>query len=307
MRKTIIVLGSLMVVALLSCEKPAEVNTKSENVIRIKGSNTEFALVKDIADAFMKQNDQVKIVVDGGGSEIGIEAFLQGKIDVANLSRELNRGEEDLSRENGIEPVPVIFAVDAIALVTNSHLGIDSLSLSDVGNIFSGAITNWKQVGGPDREIHTYGRDARSGTHTFFREKVLHGENYVSSMKMYETYQSIVDEVKHDSCGVGYVSVGHIMDPNGKPNSEIWATYLFIDGGNAVSPYQVNAVMSGDYPLMRPLYQYTNNLPLYAIRDFIDFELSEAGQAIVKSHGFFPINDYHKEINRKKKEELKEL
>ncbi len=290
---------AILLLAVTGCEKSGNELKNGKQELTIIGSNTEFELVQTIKEKFCISNRNFLINIEGGGSEKGIRALIDGTTDIANSSRELNEDEWLECQEKKIRPVPVIFGVDAIAIITNSKLGIDSLSIDQIASLFSGEIKSWKEVGGPDLPVHLYGRDNNSGTSYFFKQKILHHE-YGSEIKKFSKYKKIIEAVKEDISGIGYVSLGHIMELNGKPSNEVWACYVYIEGGKAISPYEVRSVLDGSYPLIRPLYQYCNGDPKGHAKKFIEFELSEEGQNLISSHGFFPINEYHKRINNQK-------
>jgi len=274
-------------------EKPVPGQRK----IIIKGSETELEMVTRLKEAFLAEPGNVDIELSGGGSEEGIRLFIANAIDIANASRKMTNDEIEQARKHHVEPVPVIFALDVVAIITHPKLGVDSLSLHELDEIYSGRATNWKQFHGPDAPIHLYGRDHKSGTHHYFKQKVIQGD-YASSMSLHKNYEEIIEKVENDPYGIGYVSLGHLIK-DGKPNKNTWAVYLYIDGAVACSPYESRWVNEGQYPLMRPLYQYTNGVPANEMRRFIDFELSARGQGIIALTGFYPINDFHHQINRK--------
>lgn len=265
----------------------------------IKGSDTEYGLVKDLCQAFNKQryNDSLYFDISGGGTSTGFKALINDEADLANASREATDKEVTLLKQKKIDVLRVMFATDAIAVITHPELGVDSLSLDELSGIFTGRITNWKQVDGPDLKINIHSRNYLSGTYFYFKEKIIRGE-FKTDVWFYEGNADIVDAVTRDRGGIGYVGSGFLMDRQGKPSPQIWAMPIHIDEQhNAVSPYQVELVKQGDYPLTRPLYQYLKKPVNPALEHLIMFELSASGQEIIRNHGYFPINDYQKEIN----------
>lgn len=280
------------------CSKNAEPITKdTRNCIVIKGSDTEYKMVKFIAEDYKKEVADVRINVSSEGSSLGINAFIHGESDIANSSRPLTPEEKDLAAKRGVKPMQIIFAMDAIAIITNSRLGIDSLSLHQLSQVYSGDITNWKDVGGPDEEIHLYGRDHSSGTRKYLKDKIIRAE-YKQGISQLRGNSEILKAIENDRNGIGYVGVGYLMDENEKPVGSVWAMPLYVEGQRAYSPYELTSVNSGDYPLTRPLYQVVNENLSKAIAKFIAFELSPRGQTLVRKFGYFPVNDFHKEINR---------
>lgn len=267
------------------------------NTIVIKGSDTELPMVKNLANLFREGNSQITFDLNGGGSSIGIEALINNETDIANSSRAMKASEIARAKQNGVNPIPIMFSVDALAIITHSKLGVDSLSTDQLMQIFSGEITNWKSIGGPDLSIVIYGRDSLSGTHSYLKNKFIKAP-YSAKIKQMNSNAEIVSAVQKDKAGIGYAGVGFLMDENGKPNGSIWAMPIYINGSRAYSPYEVSAVKKGDYVLTRPLYQYINGKPRSQIYDFIMSELTLRGQEVIKKHGCFPINDYQTEINK---------
>lgn len=267
------------------------------NTIVIKGSDTELPMVKDLSNLFGKENFQITIDLSGGGSSIGIEALINNETDIANSSRAMKASEIARAKLNGVNPIPIMFSVDALAIITHSQLGVDSLSNEQLVQIFSGETTNWKSFGGPDLSIVIYGRDSLSGTYSYLKDKFIRAP-YSATMKQMHGNAEIVSAVQNDKAGIGYAGVGFLMDENGKPNGSIWAMPIYIKGSRAYSPYEESAVKKGDYVLTRPLYQYINGKPRSQIYDFIMSELALRGQKVIKKHGYFPINDCQTEINK---------
>lgn len=269
----------------------------TRNTIIIKGSDTELPMVRDLAGLFRKENSHITVDLSGGGSSVGIEALINNETDIANSSREIKATEIARAKLNGVNPTQIMFSVDALAIITHSKLGVDSLSTEQLMEIFSGEITNWKLVGGQDLPIVIYGRDSLSGTYTYLKDKFIRAP-YSAKMKQLHGNAEIVAAVQNDKAGIGYAGVGFLMDENGKPNGSIWAMPIYIKGLRAYSPYEISAVKKGDYVLTRPLYQYINGKPRPQIYDFIMSELTLRGQEVIKTHGYFPINDYQSEINK---------
>lgn len=277
--------------------KKNHTSVQSPSAFTVKGSDTEFELVKKLFTLF-NESDSLPFVISGGGTELGIKALINGEVDMATASREVDEKEQRLLDKQNISALPIMFATDAVAIITHSRLGVDSLSLDQLSEIFKGNIVNWKELGGPDRKITLYIRNFHSGTAAYFKNKVTHGEVFSGAVVCEDT-KSIVDKVIMDSTGIGYVGAGFLMNEDGKPSGKVWAMPLSIDSKHpAYSPYQTQEVKAGNYPLTRPLYQYYK-LPLtQKVKDFILHELSLNGQTIIRRFGYFPINDYQKEINK---------
>lgn len=293
----LLVISGLMVLFFTFCNRTK--SKQSNQVIKIEGSDTEYAMVQALGDSFSATNGGTLYCdVKGGGTLNGIKALINGEIDIANASRPITDKESRLLQKNKISYLPIIFATDAVAIITHPKLGVDSLSVSEVSKIFKGEITNWKEVGGPDIKINLHSRNYTSGTYYYMKEKIVHGE-FKTDVYFYEGNSDIVSAVANDVGGIGYAGSGLLMDADGKPSDKVWGMPLHLeDNMPAYSPYQIDAVKNGEYPLTRPLYQYLR-LPLSeSVKSFIMFELLPKGQEMIRKQGFFPINDFQREINK---------
>lgn len=250
--------------------------------IVIKGSDSEVNVVQRLAEEFMKVHPEVVISVTGGGSGTGIAALIDGSCTLANSSRALKGDEKVRALEKKVDPKAFSFATDAVALVVNPANPLSQLDLDQAGRIFRGEVTDWKDVGGAPGPISLYGRQSNSGTYDYFKSTVVKGE-FSGSVKEMNGNAQIVEGVSGDLGAVGYSAAGYVLD---KPGVKVLS--LLVDG-QAVSPADEAAVLSGRYPLARPLYQFMNGKPSGALADFLRYEASDAGQAIVKEMGFYPV------------------
>lgn len=272
---------------------------KAQGMIQVKGSDSEVNLVQRLAEVFMQKNPGVNISVTGGGSGTGIAALINKQTDIANSSRELNPKEEEAAKKVGVTPFRVVFATDAVSVILRPENPVSKLTIEQLGKIFKGEIENWKQVGGPDLKISLYGRQSNSGTYVFFREFVLKGD-YSQRMKSMNGNAQIVEGVQRDKAGVGYVAVGYVVGSIGevKPGVKI-LNVAKEEKSEAVSPAKMENVMTGKYPISRPLNQYLNGKPSGKLLEFMKFQVSPEGQEIVKKQGFFPVQENWVEFNRK--------
>jgi phosphate transport system substrate-binding protein len=273
--------------------------SNAQTLIQIKGSDSEVNLVQRLAEVFMKKHPDANIAVTGGGSGTGIAALINKKTDIANSSRDLSPKEEEEAKKAGVQPFRIIFATDGISVVIHPANPISKLTLEQLGKIFKGEITNWKEVGGKDAKISLYGRQSNSGTYVFFREFVVKAD-YSPHMKAMNGNAQIVEAIKKDKDGIGYVAVGYVVDEKGKIMPGIKILNIATDAqSEAYSPAKMENVMSKKYPITRPLNQYTNGIASGKLSDFIKFELSKEGQEIVRKEGFSPVQKDWMEFNRK--------
>lgn len=264
----------------LSCCK------RSYTPIKIRGSDSEVNVVQALAEAYMDKTPGVSIAVTGGGSGTGIASLIDNKTDVANASRDLTPKEIELFQQRGIAPQAFVFAIDALAIVVHPSCPLDTLNLEDLGRLFRGELANWTALGGPDRSVSLYGRQSSSGTYLYFRDRVLKADYAPKLIGLNGTAQ-IVEAVQADPGGIGYVSAGYLGTIGQRPGVKV----LFISekaGARAVSPLDEAKVLSGDYPIARPLYQFTAGTPNPAVQLFLAYEKSPEGQLILRKNGFIP-------------------
>ncbi len=269
----------------------------SATFIQVKGSDTEVNVVQRLAEAFMKKNPHYSIAVTGGGSGVGIAAIINKTTDLANSSRPMKDSEVAQAKARGVNPIGVAFAMDGLSVIVHPKNTVRSLTIDQIGQIYRGELTNWKQVGGPDLPITLYGRQPASGTFVFFREVVVRGD-YSTRMNQMNGNSQILEAVKKDDGGIGYVGIGYVINDAGKTTPGIQVIEVAKDSrSKPVSPLKTENILDGSYPLTRPLYQYFDAANRAKVEAFIKFELSPEGVAIITKDGFYPLSDPWKKHN----------
>jgi phosphate transport system substrate-binding protein len=249
--------------------------------ITIKGSDTLIRLGQRWAEEYMKVNKGVVIQVSGGGSGTGIAALLNGSTDICEASRDMKEKEYKLAEEKGIKPFRVSVALDGIAVFLHEKNPVAELNFAQLKGIYTGAITNWKEVGGNDARIILYGRENNSGTYAFFKEEVLNEEDYDEYTQTLPGTAAVVNAVSKDPNGIGYGGIA-------------WATgvkYAAIRKGEkdtAILP-SVKAVSAGTYPISRDLYWFFNGKPEGELRKLVNWALSPEGQKVAESVDYVPL------------------
>jgi phosphate transport system substrate-binding protein len=259
------------------------VNAAAEQYATIKGSDTMVHLGSFWAEAFMKENTGTDISVTGGGSGTGIAALLNGTTDICMASRKIKPKEIKLAEQKNIVPVEFVVARDGIAVVVNPENPIDSLTVERIGKIYSGAYTNWMQVGGPDQKIVVLSRESSSGTYVFFQEHVLKKQDYTSAARLMPATSTIIQSVEEDKWAIGYVGLGYALEAGEK------VKMLAVGEDGVYIKPTVTSIKSGEYSISRPLHLYTNGEPSGLVRKFVDFCLSSEGQQIVRDTGYIDI------------------
>lgn len=251
----------------------------------IKGSDTMVQLVSSWAEAYMKKHPGSDISVTGGGSGTGIAALLNGTTDICSASRDMKEKEIAQFAAKGITPVENTVASDGIAVIVNPANPINELTQEQIAKIYTGAYTNWKELGGPDQPIMVLSRESSSGTYVFFQEHVLKMKDYASHARLMPATSAIVQAVGADTWAIGYVGLGYAVEAGGKVKM---LAVKADDNSPAITPSE-QTVLSGQYSIARGLYLYTNGTPEGMIKNFVDFCLSPEGQKIAVETGYVPV------------------
>ena len=256
--------------------------TQPTETITVKGSDTMVILAQRWAEAYMAKHPETVIQVTGGGSGTGISALINGTTDICNSSRPIKKSErEKLKQRFNTLGVEIKGAKDGLAIYANDANPIKELTLAQLKDIYTSKIMNWKDVGGPDAKIIMYGRENSSGTYSYFKDNVLDGEDYASSVQSMPGTAAVVNAVAKDKYGIGYGGAAY-----GKG-----IKFLKVKKDASSLGYEPTAenVKSNDYPITRYLFMYTRSKPSGALKDFIDWTLSSEGQEIVTKVGYFSV------------------
>ncbi len=261
---------------------------KEKNSIQIKGSDTMVNLGQAWAERYMEENPSEFVAVTGGGSGTGIASLISGTCDITMSSRDIKDKEVALAKQKGIEPYEIRVGLDGLAVVVNTKNPASRLTLDQLSQIFTGRITNWKELGGEDKEIVILSREINSGTHVYFKEHVLRKndpnskEEFAPVALLLSSSQAIADEVAGNPAAIGYYGMGYI-------SSRQKSVLIAKDEKSEYIAPIIENVVSGKYPISRPLFLYTNGQPEGLVKKFIDFVLSNEGQEIVLKTDFVPI------------------
>ncbi|MCU0651437.1 MAG: phosphate ABC transporter substrate-binding protein [Candidatus Omnitrophica bacterium] len=239
----------------------------------IEGSTTVLPIAQAAAETFMRQNQETDVTVRGGGSGVGIASLIDKNCDIADSSRSIKEAEIEKAVGNGVSPKAHVVAMDGICLIVNSSNPISALSRKQASDIFTGKISYWSDLGGKTERIVAISRDTSSGTFEAFGILVLEGQKVRPDALMQASNQAVASTVSRTPGAIGYVGLGYLTP-------EVKA--LDIDG---IKPSK-ETVLSGQYPVGRPLFMYTNGVPDGVVRDFIDFIKSDEGQKIANEQGF---------------------
>lgn len=245
-------------------------------VIRIQGSDTMLRLTESLAEEYMTRNPGVSIYVRGGGTASGIRALINNDVDICTASRNLQPEETKLLAEY-YKSLGVFFLIakDALTIYVNKKNPVNNISINDLKQIYTGRITSWQDAGGDNLQILPIIRNPNSGTHIYFKEHVLEGEEYFSGVQAEATTMDVIDAIESSSAAIGYTGIVNTDDVKA----------LNVEG---IAPSEENA-RNDKYPITRYLHFFTTNTPRGEVKRFIDWALTPAGQKIIQQSGFIPL------------------
>ena len=251
--------------------------------ITVKGSDTLVILAQKWAEVYMGQHPDIKIQVSGGGSGIGFAALQSQTTDLCDASRKAKAAEiANCLKAFGARPTEYKVALDGLSVYVNPENTLKELTVAQVGDIFTGKIKNWKEVGGPDAPITVYSRENSSGTYEFFKEHILKGKDFAASAQTMPGTAAIVQAVVKDKNSIGYGGAAY------GGNSKLLSIKK-TDTSPAIEPSEAN-VENGTYPIWRHLYIYVNPaLDKGEVAAYLSWIRSDDGQKYVKDIGYYPL------------------
>lgn len=257
--------------------------SRAARSITIKGSDTMVILGQRWAETYMKEHPDKRVQVTGGGSGTGIAALINGGTDICEASRPMKDKEKEMVRKrHGKEVSEIPVALDGIAIYVPESSSVQTISKSQLKSIYTGSITNWRDVGGPDQRIVAYSRENNSGTYVFFKEHVLDNEDFARDIQTLPGTAAVVNAVSKDKASLGYGGIAYASGIRALPVKKD-------DTSEPVKP-SLESVEAGTYPLSRNLYFYTVGPPEGETKAFIDWVLSPEGQKICEAVGYYPLN-----------------
>ena len=249
--------------------------------VRIMGSDTTLPITQKEAEVFNKTSKGTSIAVTGGGSGVGIAALIEGTTDIAMSSRPLKFYEKLKIQTAKITYKQVEIAKDALSVIVHPSNKISRLTRQQLEDIFTGKITNWKQVGGADMRIIVYTRETSSGTYEFFKDHVMNKKNFARTALSLAATGAVIQSISQTKGAIGYVGLAYL-------NKKVKPISVSYEGKGYVEPTLQNA-QTGQYPITRPLYYFYNQKREKLVNPFINFILSPKGQQIVKEDGYIPV------------------
>lgn len=242
-----------------------------KGTLRIAGGTAHIPVMKEAAKQIINFNPKIQISIAGGGSGLGIKQAGEGLVDIGNTGRKPS--DEEIHKYN----LKLLkWAVDGVGAVVHPKNKAQSLTSTQLQDIYSGKVSNWNEVGGVVREINLYTRDEASGTRKVFWKKALAKGDISAKANVVVSNGAMKTAVAGDPFAIGFVSVGN-MDSSVVP--------VTLDG---VTP-TLDSVRSGEYKVARGLYSLTKGDSSGLAKLFLDFIVSPTGQQIVADKGFIPV------------------
>ncbi|OLA84640.1 MAG: phosphate-binding protein [Verrucomicrobia bacterium CAG:312_58_20] len=274
MKKTI---ATTMTLIALAAAAFTSAPAMAEKNIVIDGSTTVGPIAKAFAD-YYKEKTGIGATISESGSGNGVKSLINGACDIANMSRFMKDSEFKTCVEKGILPVAHVVAFDGLAVVVNPANKVGALTMAQLADIYTGKIRNWKELGGDDAEIVVISRDTNSGTYETFNELVLRKNPVVKGAEYVGSNGQAKTRVASTKNAIAYVGLGFADDS---------VKTLSVDG---ILP-SPKTIVSGKYPIARPLFMFTNKYPKMGtpVYDFVTLHLSEEGREIVRDLGYVPV------------------
>jgi phosphate transport system substrate-binding protein len=260
----------------------------SRVVLQNKGSDTLVNVAQAWAESYAQVNPSVAVAVTGGGSGTGISAMINGTVDLANSSRAMRESEIEAARANGTEPLEHIVGFDALAIFLHPDNPISEMSIAQLAAIYgeTGTFESWSDLGIDvpgcgSGEIVRVSRQNNSGTYAYFKDAVLGEDEFKLGSRDMHGSKDVVDLVENTPCAIGYSGLAYANDHVKMP------CVIAEEGGACVAPSVATAI-DGSYPVARPLFMYTAGEPAGAVKEYLDWILSDAGQCIILEKGYAP-------------------
>lgn len=262
----------------------------ARSVIQVKGSDTMVNVAQVWAEEYGKVAPDVAVEVSGGGSGVGLAALVRGTVDIANASRNIKPAEaEQAKRNTGKTPVEFVVGFDALAVYVHKDNPLSEITLEQLADVYAegGKVAHWSELGvkipgAADDTIVRVSRQSSSGTYEFFREHALGNKDFRLGSRDLNGSKEVVELVGGTPTAIGYSGMGYAT-PAVKMLKVVPKA-----GAPAVAP-TVAAVHDKTYPMARSLNLYTLGEPQGAVKQYIDWILSDAGQKVVEDSGYVPV------------------
>jgi phosphate transport system substrate-binding protein len=244
---------------------------RAKKELMISGSTAVTRFVALLIAPFIEKHPHVKVSIQGGGSFVGLVTLENGGIDLAMMSRDLNFEEFNLDLHSHL------IGIEGVAIAVHPSMNINNVSLAHLNGIFEGAITNWDQLGGPNKKINVYSRSEGSSTRAFIEDVILRGAKFTREAKVLDNAAALSEAISQDPSGIGYLTNKNLS--------------------NKVKAIAVDGVEISDktlllklYPLCRDMFLVNKNSASAIATDFVQYSMSDAGQEIFVKNGLTQVS-----------------
>lgn len=245
--------------------------TKPQKDLMISGAKAVSRFIALLITPFMDKYPTAKVVIEGGSSFAGLVALSNGGIDLAMMSRDLNFEEFNLDMHSHL------IGMEGVAIVVHSESKVKNISLHQLNAILEGHLSNWSELGGPDKNINVYNRAEGSSTRLFIEDVILRGASFGRSLKTLDSASEVAQAVTADPYGIGYLTMKNLT--------------------NTLKPLAINGVEISDktillklYPLARDMFLVNKNSASEVAKDFVRFSLSSSGQEVLVKNGLTQVS-----------------
>ncbi len=245
--------------------------------IPVKGSTTVQPIMQKAVELFMAKNKGISVSISASGSGDGAKALIDGSTPLAMMSREMKESELKQAKDKGVSPKQILIAYDCLTPIVHPSNAVKNLTMDQLKDIYTGKITDWKELGGSPGPISVVSRDSSSGTFEYWNEHVLKKERVFARAQMQASSGAVAQTVSKQKSAIGYVGLAYTKNPGLKAVS--------VDGVAG----SVENTLNGTYPISRGLYLYTNGEPSGDVAKLVNFILSDEGQKIVAQVEYVPV------------------
>lgn len=247
------------------------------NSVVVDGSTTVGPVAKAFAEYYMGKHQNVNITVSESGSGNGAKSLINAACDVATMSRPMKNSEMKAAQDAGILPIEHVVALDGLAVIVHPSNARANLTMEQIRDIYTGKITNWRELGGADRKIVVISRDTNSGTYETFESLVLNGGKLRGDAEYVGSNGAIRQRVMSTESAIGYVGLA-------------FTEGVKVLQVNGVTP-SAETVVAKTYPIARPLFMYTNGRTKAgtALDGYVNFYKTEEGKRMIEDIGYVPV------------------